>query len=375
MAVPTTREADDAVAVIADGIADHLVLERLDKRYGETTVVAALDLKVRQGEFIALLGPSGCGKTTTLRMTAGLVPASAGRIVIGGEDVTRLPPYRRDIGLVFQNYALFPHMSVAQNVAFGLEMRKVPKADAARRVTEALALVRLEAYGSRRPRELSGGQQQRVALARALVIRPSLLLLDEPLSNLDAKLREEMRSEIRDIQRRLGITTVFVTHDQVEALSMCDRVAVMEGGKLIQFGTPFEIYERPRHPFIADFVGRTNKLKGTAGEAGLVAVGPLTLRASETPPKGGAVTVMVRPHRIEIRPKRAGRVDTRGNLVVGRIVRTTYVGDLFQYDVDVGPGTVQVEKPTTAGPQAFNHGDEVELEWAATDTLVFEARE
>src|SRR5882724_5937132 len=214
-AAPTTFEADDAVPVIANGArTDHLVLERLEKRYGETTVVAALDLAVKQGEFIALLGPSGCGKTTTLRMTAGLVPTSGGRIVIGGEDVTRLPPYRRDIGLVFQNYALFPHMSVAQNVAFGLEMRDVPRPEIAKRVAEALALVRLEPYGSRRPRELSGGQQQRVALARALVIRPSLLLLDEPLSNLDAKLREEMRSEIRDIQRRLGITTVFVTHDQ-----------------------------------------------------------------------------------------------------------------------------------------------------------------
>jgi putative spermidine/putrescine transport system ATP-binding protein len=375
-AAPTAREATDRVALIGNGARpDHLVLEHLEKRYGESVVVAAFDLAVKQGEFVALLGPSGCGKTTTLRMTAGLVPASGGRIVIGGEDVTRLPPYRRDIGLVFQNYALFPHMSVAQNVAFGLEMRKVPKAEAAKRVAEALALVRLEAYGNRRPRELSGGQQQRVALARALVIRPSLLLLDEPLSNLDAKLREEMRSEIRDIQRRLGITTVFVTHDQVEALSMCDRIAVMQGGRLIQFGTPFEIYERPRHPFIADFVGRTNKLKGTAGEAGLVAVGPLTLRASETPPKGSDVTVMIRPHRIEIRPKRAARTEVRGNVAAGRIVRTIYVGDLFQYDVDIGPSTVAVEKPTIAGPQAFNHGDEVELEWAAADTLVFEGRE
>ncbi|MBV8835505.1 MAG: ABC transporter ATP-binding protein, partial [Alphaproteobacteria bacterium] len=328
-------------------------------------------LAVKQGEFIALLGPSGCGKTTTLRMTAGLVPASGGRIVIGGDDVTRLPPYRRDIGLVFQNYALFPHMTVAQNVAFGLEMRGVAKTEIAQRVGEALALVRLEAYGARRPRELSGGQQQRVALARALVIRPSLLLLDEPLSNLDAKLREEMRVEIRDIQRRLGITTVFVTHDQVEALSMCDRVAVMGGGRLVQFGTPFEIYERPRDPFIADFVGRTNKLAGSVADAGLVAVGPLTLRAVETPAKGSAVTVMVRPHRIEIRPKRNAHAETRGNLVTGRIVRTTYVGDLFQYDVDIGPSVVQIEKPTAAGPQPFNHGDEVELEWTAGDTLVF----
>ena len=234
-ATPTTRAEVEPVA-ITSGIPDHLVLERLEKRYGDSTVVSSLDLTVKRGEFIALLGPSGCGKTTTLRMTAGLVPASGGRIVIGAEDVTRLPEgrTRRDIGLVFQNYALFPHMTVAQNVAFGLEMRSVPKPEMQKRVSEALALVQLEAYGARRPRELSGGQQQRVALARALVIRPSLLLLDEPLSNLDAKLREEMRVEIRDIQRRLGITTVFVTHDQVEALSMCDRVAVMGGGRLVQ---------------------------------------------------------------------------------------------------------------------------------------------
>jgi putative spermidine/putrescine transport system ATP-binding protein len=379
MATPSTtarQEIEEPVAAIAaDARPDHLVLERLEKRYGDTAVVRALDLAVKQGELVALLGPSGCGKTTTLRMIAGLVPASAGRIVIGGRDVTHLPPYGRDIGLVFQNYALFPHMTVAQNIAFGLEMRKVPRADIARRVAEALALVRLETIGERRPRELSGGQQQRIALARALVIRPSILLLDEPLSNLDAKLREEMRGEIRDIQRRLGITTVFVTHDQVEALSMCDRVAVMQGGELVQLGTPFEIYERPRHPFIAGFVGRTNTLKGTAAETGTVAVGPLTLSARETPARGSAVLVMVRPHRIEVRARRAGRGEGRGNVVPGRIVRITYVGDLFQYDVDIGPSVVQVEKPTTAGPLAFNGGDDVELEWAAADTLVFEERQ
>ncbi|KAB2847969.1 MAG: ABC transporter ATP-binding protein, partial [Sphingopyxis terrae] len=199
------RQADKASGVlerVGETHAGYLVLEGLEKRYDIATVVAALDLAVRPGEFIALLGPSGCGKTTTLRMIAGLVPATAGRITIGARDVTRLPPYLRDIGLVFQNYALFPHLTVAQNVAFGLEMRNIPKAELAQRVGEALALVQLGGYAERRPRELSGGQQQRVALARALVIRPSILLLDEPLSNLDAKLREEMRGEIRDIQRR-----------------------------------------------------------------------------------------------------------------------------------------------------------------------------
>jgi len=351
-----------------------LSLNGLSKHYGDFYAVREVSLTIADGEFLVLLGPSGCGKTTTLRMIAGFIEPSAGHVRLAGEDVTLLPPWKRNAGMVFQSYALFPHMTVAQNVAFGLEMRSVPKPELQKRVSEALALVRLEAYGARRPRELSGGQQQRVALARALVIRPSLLLLDEPLSNLDAKLREEMRVEIRDIQRRLGITTVFVTHDQVEALSMCDRVAVMGGGRLVQLGTPFEIYERPRDPFIADFVGRTNKLAGHVADAGLVAVGPLTLRAAETLPKGSAVTVMIRPHRIEIRQKRNGRAEGRGNIVAGRIVRTTYVGDLFQYDVDVGPSTLQVEKPTAAGPQPFNQGDEVELEWAAGDTLVFEPR-
>jgi putative spermidine/putrescine transport system ATP-binding protein len=305
-------------------------------------------------------------------MTAGLVPASAGRVMIGGRDVTHLPPYQRDIGLVFQNYALFPHMTVAQNVAFGLEMRGVSNTEIGRRVAEALALVRLEQFGGRRPRELSGGQQQRVALARALVIHPSILLLDEPLSNLDAKLREEMRAEIREIQRRLGITTLFVTHDQVEALSMCDRVAVMHAGKLIQFGTPTEIYERPEHPFIADFVGRTNKLDGIAGPPGSVAVGPLALHANETPANGVKVVLMVRPHRIHIHAVTGKCGDRQVNVARGRVIRTTYVGDLFHYDVDIGLGIVQVEKPTMAGPQPFGQGDEVELEWLVTDTLAFE---
>jgi putative spermidine/putrescine transport system ATP-binding protein len=375
MTASLVEHSSPPVALAQDTRPDHLVLERLEKRYGKIAAVSALDLAVKQGEFIALLGPSGCGKTTTLRMTAGLVPASSGRVVIGGRDVTHLPPYRRDIGLVFQNYALFPHMTVAENVAFGLEMRRVPKADIAKRVDEALALVRLAQYGDRRPRELSGGQQQRVALARALVIRPSILLLDEPLSNLDAKLREEMRTEIRDIQRRLGITTLFVTHDQVEALSMCDRIAVMQTGDLVQLGTPFEIYERPRHAFIADFVGRTNKLQGIARDPGVIEVGPLTVRAGETPARGTAVQVMVRPHRIQILPRgTGGRSNGRANVLIGRVVRTTYIGDVFQYDVDVGPGIVQVEKPTAAGPQSINPGDEVELEWSAVDTLVFEDR-
>ena len=231
----TTREAAGTDA----GEPAYLQLEGVTKRYaGHQAAVDALHLALPRGKLLGLLGPSGCGKTTTLRMIAGLLSVTSGHIRVGGDDISLKPPHQRDIGLVFQNYALFPHMSVAQNVAFGLEMRGMGKSDIQARVDEALEMVRLPGYGPRRPREMSGGQQQRVALARALVIRPRILLLDEPLSNLDAKLRDEMRLEIRDIQQRLGITTVFVTHDQVEALTMCDVVGVMAGGRLAQLGTP-----------------------------------------------------------------------------------------------------------------------------------------
>jgi len=242
----------------------YLSLRGLQKRYVDFTAVHDLNLDVPQGELIALLGPSGCGKTTTLRMIAGLATATSGRVVVAGRDMTAEPPFRRDMGVVFQSYALFPHMTVARNVAFGLEMRRVPKVEVARRVKEALAMVRLGGLEERRPKELSGGQQQRVALARALVIQPSILLFDEPLSNLDAKLRDEMRAEIRDIQQRLGITAIFVTHDQAEALAMCDKVAVMNAGRLEQLGTPLELYEHPVNPFVASFVGRINRVPGTA---------------------------------------------------------------------------------------------------------------
>ena len=248
----------------AAGDAAFLSLKSLRKQYTDFIAVHDLTLDVPGGELVALLGPSGCGKTTTLRMIAGLAAATSGRVIVGGKDITAEPPYSRDMGVVFQTYALFPHMTVARNVAFGLEMRGVEAGDLSRRVKEAINLVRLSGMEQRRPRELSGGQQQRVALARALVIQPSILLFDEPLSNLDAKLRDEMRTEIRDIQQRLGITAVFVTHDQAEALAMCDQVAVMNAGRLEQLGTPFDLYERPANPFVASFVGRINRVPGVA---------------------------------------------------------------------------------------------------------------
>ncbi len=249
----------------AGGVMARVEIENLSKRYGENFVVKDLSIDIPQGEFLVLLGPSGCGKTTTLRMIAGFVEPSSGRITLGGRDVTTLPPWKRNTGLVFQSYALFPHLSVEENVAFGLEMRKMPAEETRARVAEALRLVRLEGFGERLPRQLSGGQQQRVALARALAFRPDVLLLDEPLSNLDAKLREEVRVEIRELQQKLGLTTVMVTHDQDEALSMADRLVVMAQGEVRQIGTQRDLYERPAGRFVAGFVGRSNFLEGKVG--------------------------------------------------------------------------------------------------------------
>src|SRR5438093_1376609 len=237
-----------------------LQLEGLSKHFGPTVAVREVSLDVRDGEFVVLLGPSGCGKTTTLRMIAGFIAPTAGRMRLGGKDITMLPPWKRDTGMVFQSYALFPHLTVAQNVAFGLEMRKIPTSDIPQRVTEALRRVRLEGLAERLPRQLSGGQQQRVALARALVIRPDVLLLDEPLSNLDAKLRLEMREEIRRIHSQTRITTIYVTHDQKEALSLADRLAVMREGVIEQLADPRTVYRAPANRFVADFISETNWL-------------------------------------------------------------------------------------------------------------------
>ncbi|MFZ9447480.1 MAG: ABC transporter ATP-binding protein [Alphaproteobacteria bacterium] len=277
-----------------------LELDALSKRYGEFNAVREVSLDVADGEFLVLLGPSGCGKTTTLRMIAGFVTPSGGTIRIGGGDVTALPPWKRNSGLVFQSYALFPHLTVAQNVAFGLEMRKLARDDIAARVAAALRRVRLGHLAERRPRPLSGGQQQRVALARALAIRPDVLLLDEPLSNLDAKLREEVRVEIRELQRQLGLTTVMVTHDQEEALTVADRLVVMSEGEVRQIGTQRDLYERPADRFVAGFVGRSTFLEGRVDAAGhFVTAGGLGLRC---PPgaRPGAAVMALRPERMAL---------------------------------------------------------------------------
>src|SRR6476659_5284925 len=277
-----------------------LDIDRLDKRYGDFYAVRDVSLEIAEGEFLVLLGPSGCGKTTTLRMIAGFIEPSAGHVRLAGQDVTLLPPWKRNAGMVFQSYALFPHMTVAQNVAFGLEMRKLPRADIERRVEEALALVRLGGYGGRLPRQLSGGQQQRVALARALAIRPDVLLLDEPLSNLDAKLREEVRLEIRELQRQLGLTTVMVTHDQEEALTVADRLVVMADGLVRQVGSQRGLYERPSDRFVAGFVGRSTFLAGHVTAPGAFeTAGGLRLKCR---PDGalGPAALALRPERLTL---------------------------------------------------------------------------
>lgn len=351
----------------------HLELDGVEKRFGPgAPSVKALSLQVGRGELLGLLGPSGCGKTTTLRMIGGLMSTSAGRILVAGTDVTALPAHRRNMGIVFQNYALFPHMSVAQNLSFGLEMRRVSATERAARIARALDMVRLGAFAGRHPRELSGGQQQRVALARALVIEPSILLLDEPLSNLDANLREEMRTEIRDIQQRLGITAVFVTHDQTEALAVCDRIAVMRAGMLEQLGTPHEIYERPANAFVAGFVGRINKFAATNNLDGSLTVnGASILAPAASAYPLGPVTLMIRPHRLRLQgaePSGAG-----WNTLPGKVRRTTFVGDIVLVDVQVGPALVTVEQHSEAASTVPASGSPVTLAWRETDTLVFPA--
>ncbi|HEX3500401.1 MAG TPA: ABC transporter ATP-binding protein [Stellaceae bacterium] len=353
----------------------YLALRGLAKSYGEgKPAVAGIDLDAARGEFLTLLGPSGCGKTTVLRMIAGLVPPSAGRLAVDGVDITALPAHQRNMGLVFQSYALFPHLSVARNVAFGLEMRGAGKAAIERRVADSLALVRLAGLRQRMPRELSGGQQQRVALARALVIEPSLLLLDEPLSNLDAKLREELRDEIRDIQRRLGITAVFVTHDQVEALTLSDRVAVMNEGRLEQIGTPTEIYEEPASAFVAAFIGRTNRIEArvAAGDAtsSLLATGALRFSAIAALPVGTVVTAMIRPHRIRLGDDRM-TPDEATNRIRARVRKIVFAGDVVQCEIAAEGITLLVESPTASAGSAPAVGDEVTASWRPADTLVF----
>ncbi len=310
-------------------------LQDLTKRFGATTAIQRVSLSIEPGELFFLLGPSGCGKTTLLRSLAGFTIPDEGTIHFGDDDVTRLEPHKRNTGMMFQSYALWPHMTVAENVAFGLEERRVPRDELNRRVSEALESVRMGAYAARRPNELSGGQQQRVALARALVIRPRCLLLDEPLSNLDAKLRLEMRAEIRRVCKEFKLTTVYVTHDQKEALSVSDRMAVLEAGRVLQVGGPKEIYRRPARKTVAAFIGETDFLAGKivaiTGERATVAADCGTFEGvlgdpSARPAIGAAVTVSIRPECWKL-----SHAPAKVNSVKGRIGEAIYLGEVAQY--------------------------------------------
>jgi putative spermidine/putrescine transport system ATP-binding protein len=337
-----------------------LLLEGLRKEYGETVAVDRVDVDVKDGELVSLLGPSGCGKTTILRMVAGFIEPTAGHVMIAGQNVTRTPPYARQTGMVFQSYALFPHMSVAANVAFGLEMRKVGRAERDRRVVDVLKLVRLDHLADRLPRQLSGGQQQRVALARALVINPAVLLLDEPLSNLDAKLRADVRGEIRALQQRLGLTTLMVTHDQEEALTMSDRLVVMESGRVRQVGTAEELYENPADAFVADFVGRCNIIHGTIEGNALRSEGGILLPCNVEAAPGNASVLALRPERIAVRPGS----DSGG--VLARLAAVLYLGAQTEYRLDLDGTILTAIRATPADNDAMRRvktGDMVSVSW------------
>jgi putative spermidine/putrescine transport system ATP-binding protein len=345
-----------------------LELQTLSKRYGDFHAVREVSLDIADGEFLVLLGPSGCGKTTTLRMIAGFVTPSGGSIRIGGNDITALPPWKRNTGLVFQSYALFPHLTVAQNVAFGLEMRKAARDDIAARVTEALRLVRLGHLAERLPRQLSGGQQQRVALARALAIRPDVLLLDEPLSNLDAKLREEVRVEIRELQRQLGLTTVMVTHDQEEALTVADRLVVMSEGEVRQIGTQRDLYERPADRFVAGFVGRSTFIEGDVDGQGVFATsGGLRLRCDAGAVRGPAAMAL-RPERVALGPAPLGL----DNDLPGTVEFVSYLGAALDLRVrlsDTDRVTVQLANRQDGSAPAV--GERVHVGWSAGVGRIF----
>jgi len=347
----------------------------LVKRFGGVTAVDHVSFAVAKGELVSLLGPSGCGKTTTLRCIGGYEPPTSGAVEIGGRIVNDVPVHHRDIGMVFQNYALFPHKSVADNVGFALKMRGVARDERRRRVAEALALVEMPGYEARYPAQLSGGQRQRVALARALIHRPSVLLLDEPLANLDRKLRQSMRVELKLIQEKVGISTLFVTHDQEEALVMSDRVAVMDGGRIHQLAPPSDVYHRPATPFVATFIGETNYLQGrvvtvAAGVATVRTAGDhdVTVPAVDGCVPGRDIAITVRPERIDIARRASAAAPNR---VTGTVEFVTYLGASASYRVIVAGGQrLHVTQPLTTDRPPFAEGDTVELSWMPDRGLV-----
>jgi spermidine/putrescine transport system ATP-binding protein len=387
---PIVRGADTpsrGAATTPESAVPAVELIEVTKRFGDVTAVDRMTLRIANGTFYSLLGPSGCGKTTTLRLIAGFEQPGEGEILLNGARVEGVPPYRRNVNTVFQHYALFPHMDVAQNVGYGLRQRKTRRADEERRVAEALELVRLAGYGKRRTWELSGGQQQRVALARALVNRPTVLLLDEPLGALDLKLRKEMQLELKALQREVGITFVYVTHDQEEALTMSDVIVVMLDGRIQQQGDPTELYERPVNRFVANFIGVSNPIKGTivdfdsSSRRATIAAGGLTLAGTVTDPtanpaRGDQVTVAVRPERLRVERRDSARAKTEPGwtTIDGRVKQGTYLGDQTEYRIttDVA-GELVVRRQNVAGVasgEGLGPGDQVRVSWHEEANLV-----
>ena len=355
-----------------------ITLTSVTKQFGDTVAVNDVSLQIEGGEFFSLLGPSGCGKTTTLRVIGGFVYPTTGEVRINGEIMAETPPYRRPVNTVFQNYALFPHKTVAQNIAFGLQMKKAAKSEILDAVERSLDLIQLPGYGDRKPNELSGGERQRVALARALINEPTILLLDEPLSALDLKLRKQMQLELKALQRKVGITFVYVTHDQGEALALSDRIAVMNDGKILQVGTPSEIYDSPRSRFVADFIGTSNFLEGMLiSESEIVLTTEPPLKIASAPnsdvPLNTPVTVAIRPERFELKTTPLSDVP---NFLPGVIQDESYLGTTLQY-------TVQTDYPTpliahqqntgTKDTQRFKRGDTVYLQWVPENAIILKS--
>ena len=378
MARATVERAADASPSAASA-RDDVSLVRVTKRFGDVVAVDDLTLSIEAGEFFSLLGPSGCGKTTTLRIIGGFEDPTQGAVFLGGRDVTALPAYRRDVNTVFQSYALFPHLSVFDNVAFGLRRKKVPKPDVETRVREILRLVDLPGFEGRKPSQLSGGQQQRVALARALVNEPKVLLLDEPLGSLDLKLRKQMQLELKRIQQDVGITFLYVTHDQEEAMTMSNRIAVMRGGRIEQIGGPEDVYERPATEFVAGFLGASNLLPGEVGDRldGVVKVAldggeEVAVPTDAVSGRSGPVKVGVRPEKIRI--QREHDETAQGwNSVTGTLRMSAFIGVSHQFEIDVPQGTRLTVFAQNIGTDDLPHpGETVRLLWRPEHTFVVE---
>ena len=351
-------------------------LRAVTKRYGDERVVDTVSLDIKSGEFFSLLGPSGSGKTTTLMMIAGFASVDEGQIEVDSVDIAGELPQKRGFGMVFQNYAIFPHLNVFENVAFPLRARGLPSEEINRRVAEALALVRLDRFGERFGRQLSGGQQQRVAIARAIVFDPKVVLMDEPLGALDKNLRYQMQVEIKDIQRRLGMTVVYVTHDQEEAMNMSDRIGIMNGGRVEQIGTPLAIYEEPANTFIARFLGQANliegELKGISDGTGTFAMaGDQTVQARIKAPPSAAPSLFVRPERISLCSNAANSAATGTNQATGRVRRMSFLGNIVRYAIDVH-GAEFIVDVQNSGSSRFAVDQIVTLSWAVNDSLLLE---